>query len=74
MPLCLPKSGLDIRAVPVASGDVNLIEWHIDGSALSFHLGLPVHFERGVEIFTNGIVACVPKPHPFDQVVAERVI
>lgn len=44
MPLRLPEPGEHVLEIAVASGDINLIEGHVDGNSFDLALRLPVHF------------------------------
>lgn len=74
MPLALPKSRLQIRAVSIACRDVDLIEGHVNRVHLDLSVGFPVGFLSSVEVLADGIGTGVPEANTFDEVVAEGVV
>lgn len=65
MSFSLPESSLDIRAVPVTSANVDLVEGNIDRSRLDGHPGFPVSFYSCMEVLSYSIGTGIPIAYSF---------
>jgi len=74
MSLRLPKSCLQISAIPSPSSQVKLIKRRVYWNSPGLSMRLPNSLLRGMKILSDGFLNSVPISHSFGQIKAQTII
>ena len=74
MSLELEKFSLNIFYVTLTSLKIDLIEWSEYRNSYNTSLGLPLHLQTSVKVFSDCIRTCIPESNLFDQSIASRIV